>query len=509
MYCSGMKASLIQRYEQDIVGVLGCFDRVVVTGTLTEVAYPEALTGLLHREGIRCFDLGQFAEPLRQQIRDNALAQAQADGLTIQYLAKSKGVRKEDLIAKVLAQRGEQPGLVHVISVMESCTTFKPWHDKTTGKTGLKLAPGKCATFYFYLIDEQLGLIYVRVPTWLPCRLQIYFNAHHWLARQLQREGIAFRMQDNAIVECADWKRAQELAERFRVQQWEKKFQELAARFCPVVKKFNRGYHWSVMQVEYALDVVFAKRETLAPVYELLSRESVLTVRVPDMARFWDKRFSPEAVAGSDFKTLVQGTRIKHVLGRQSLKMYDKGRVLRIEATSNDITFFRHHRKVVSRDGREQYKMAALKKSIYSLADVVGILAAVCRRYLDFLGTLADDTPARQDLDRISRTVRDKQQRTWRGFNLFLREDLRVLLAVMRGEFLIHGLSNRRLRAVLVGKTSGQTARILRRLRQHGLLKKVGGTHRYYLSQLGKRLLLAARRVSEHVIVPALQLQPT
>jgi hypothetical protein len=215
--------------------------------------------------------------------------------------------------------------------------------------------------------------------------------------------------------------------------------------------------------VEYALDVVFTKRERLVPLSEQLSREAVRTVRVPALARFWDKRFAPEAQAGSDFKTLVAGPRIKHGLGRQSLKMYDKGPVLRIEAASNAITFFRHHRKVVSRDGHEQYKLAALKKSIYSLADVVGILAAVCRRSLDFLGTLADDTAQRHELDRISRRVRDEQHRPWRGFNLFLQEDLRVLLAVLRGEFLIHGLSNRRLRAMLPDQTAGQIARILRR----------------------------------------------
>ena len=82
--------------------------------------------------------------------------------------------------------------------------------------------------------------------------------------------------------------------------------------------------------------------------------------------------------------------------GRQSIKMYDKGeRVLRIEATSNDITFFRHHRKVVGRDGKEEYKMAALKKSIDSLSDVAEILGAACGRYLDFLGTLEDNPPPR------------------------------------------------------------------------------------------------------------------
>jgi hypothetical protein len=68
--------------------------------------------------------------------------------------------------------------------------------------------------------------MYVRVPTWLPCRLQICFNAHHWLAARLRKEGVPFEMEDNAFVRIGDWKRAQ----------------ELAARFCPVVEKFSRGY---------------------------------------------------------------------------------------------------------------------------------------------------------------------------------------------------------------------------------------------------------------------------
>jgi hypothetical protein len=65
-------SDLLERYAHDIEGVLGCFDRVVVTGTLTEVAHPDATRAVLYREGIRCFDIGEFAEPLRGRIRDNA-----------------------------------------------------------------------------------------------------------------------------------------------------------------------------------------------------------------------------------------------------------------------------------------------------------------------------------------------------------------------------------------------------------------------------------------------------
>ena len=501
--------SLLTRYEKEIAGVLGCMDRLVVTGTLTEIAHPDAMDAVLFREGFRAFDIGQFAEPLRQQIRDNAVKLAREAGIEIEYLSRSKGIRKEDLVAKVLARRGSHPGLVHVISVVESCTAFKPWRNPKTGQPGLRIQTGKCSTYYFYFIDPELGLMYVRVPTWLPCRLQIYFNVHHWLAAQLRSAGIAFEMDDNSFLEIANWEKAQELAHSFSVFRWERKFHQLAARFCPIVKKFSRGYHWSVMQVEYSLDVVFKRREPLTALYEQLSRHAVLTVRVPEMARFWGKRYSPEAEATSDFKTMVEGTRVRHTLGRQSLKMYDKaGRVLRLEATSNDITFFRHYRKVVHRDGQAEYKIAPLKKSIYSLSDVLQLLSAACQRYLDFIGTLEDDTPQRHDIDRISRTVRDQHDRTWRGFNLFLKEDQRVLLALLRGEFTLHGLSNRRLRDLLPGHTSAQIGRILRRLRNHGLIKKITESYRYYLSAPGRRLIVAAHKLFEYTLIPNLQHQP-
>ena len=98
-------------------------------------------------------------------------------------------IRKEDIVARVLARRGETPGLVHVFSAMEACQAFKPWHDKTTRKTGLRPTAGKCLHYYFYFLHPRLGLVYVRVPTWLPFRLQMYFNGHNWLASRLRRAG--------------------------------------------------------------------------------------------------------------------------------------------------------------------------------------------------------------------------------------------------------------------------------------------------------------------------------
>jgi hypothetical protein len=502
------KAGLTERYADQIVGVLGCYDRVVLNGTLMAIAHPEAMAGVLRREGIRCFDLAQFVEPLREEIRQNAERLAAEAGLTIEFLARHT-VRKEDLVAEKLAQRGRQPGLVCILSAMETCTTYRPWHDKASGRTGVKFTPGKCLHYYFYFIDPELGLCYVRVPTWAPYRLQVYFNGHHWLASRLKAARIGFEMNDTAFVALDDWSRAQELSDEFAVLGLHQKLAAFGRRFCPPSARFGEGYHWSVMQVEYALDVVFRRAEDLRPLYEEISRQAVLTVRIDEMARFWDKRLSPEARAATRFFTRVEGTCIRHHLGLQSLKMYDRGgRILRIEATSNDITFFRHHRKVEHKDGSTEHKVAPLKKSIYSLTDLDGLMAAACRRYLEFIGTLEDHSAQRHDLDHISRPARDERDRSWRGFNFFLTEDLTVLLALLRGEFVLNGLSGRRLQRLLTTKTPAQIGRILKRLRLHGLIRRVGHTYRYYLTNLGRRALVAARKLTEHLIIPAFAPDP-
>jgi hypothetical protein len=101
----------------------------------------------------------------------------------IEHVNKSH-VRKEDLVARVLAVRGDALGLVHVISAMEACPSYKPWLDKSNGHVYLRADQGKCLHYYFYFIDEEFGLCYLRVPTWAPFGLQFTATATApWHAR--------------------------------------------------------------------------------------------------------------------------------------------------------------------------------------------------------------------------------------------------------------------------------------------------------------------------------------
>jgi len=80
-----------------------------------------------------------------------------------------------------------------------------------------------------------------------------------------------------------------------------------------------------------------------------------------------------------------------------------------------------------------------------------------------------------------------------------------VLLAILRGEYHLRGLSNRLLQRVRTGKRGGQISRVLKRLRLHGLIKQIAHTYKYYVTALGQRALLAALKLKELLILPTLK----
>jgi len=268
-----MPEGLVERYDERIAGVLSCYDRIVITGTLPGVCHARGMTSFLYANGIRIFDYPQFAATLRDRVRENAARLAEAAGVSIEHISKSH-IRKEDIVAKAIARRGDHPGLAHAISAMEACGAYEPWHDKKSHKTFVRPDSGKCLHYYFYFIDKELGLIYVRVPTWAPFRLQFYCNGHSWLGRKLTAEGIGFTAEDNAFLRIDDWPRAQELADGFSPMGLHRILERYAALCCPVLDTFKQSYHWSLMQVEYSTDLVFRSKATLAPLYEQLARHS-------------------------------------------------------------------------------------------------------------------------------------------------------------------------------------------------------------------------------------------
>src|SRR5579875_1829784 len=148
-----------------------------------------------------------------------------------------------------------------------------------------------------------------------------------------------------------------------------------------------------------------------------------------------------------------------------------------------------------------------MKKSIYSLPALRGVLVAAHRRDLEFLSALDDPSAGIERLRKVSEPVREND-RSSRGLNFFSAEDQALIETLARGEFNLRGFQNKSLRALLSEITSGQVSCLLKRLRLHGLIKKVGHTYRYYLTLLGKQIIASGLKLKNFVLIPELAAAP-
>ncbi len=343
---------------------------------------------------------------------------------------------------------------------------------------------------------------------WAPFRLQFYCNGHSWLARKLTAEGIGYTMADNAFVRIDDWARAQELADSLSPDQLHRALDRgacpraggagpWAAQCCPVSDAFGQSYHWSLMQVEYATDLAFRSTTTLSPLYEQLIRETVLSVKAEQIATFLGRQITPLLAQeiGSQFSTRIEGTCGKHRFGKCSIKMYDKcGIVLRIETTANDVSFFKHHRKVEHRNGPPTRGIAPIKKTIYSLIDLREILLGCNRRYLTHLPALDDFSAGVRALGRLTKS-REVDGKTVKGINFFDPGDSALLHALQNPRVNIAGIRRAELLPNLEMFSPDRLSRQLRRLLDIGVIKRITGTYRYYLTKAGRAATAAAERL--------------
>jgi hypothetical protein len=167
----------------------------------------------------------------------------------------------------------------------------------------------------------------------------------------------------------------------------------------------------------------------------------VLAADAPRVAGFLGKKVTPQLALeiGSRLSTRIEGRCIKHYMGAAGVKVYDKfSRVLRVETTVNDVSFFKHHRKVEHKDAATTRELAPLKRSIYSLIDLREILLGCNLRYLEFLSSLDDPSAGERDLQRLSQP-RVGADPSVRGVNFFDATDHKLLRTLQRGEFNIHG----------------------------------------------------------------------
>ncbi len=489
---------MIDQYADKIKGQFSFFDRMIINGYFRPLRSEQSRIGCLYSMGIPLRDFTGYFKNVTEQLVSNIESSAAQLGRPVVYLPSAKD-KKEDIAKAFLLSNPVDEGLICVLKTLESCRTAKIVGGGEKSHF-LKSSSTKCLHYYLYYLDKEFGFMFVKIQTWFPFNIQVYINGRELMKQVFDSNGISYECYDNSFTDISDVAKAQELADKFDSKKLCRHLDGLAKSINPfldtVQKTFGQGYYWCVDPCEFATDIMFKERSFLEDIYPSLVDHAFYDLDCTDVFTFMgrkpDPRFQGEAV--SDYKKRPIGCRVKFKLKSNSVKMYDKCSVLRVETTINNPREFKIFGTVHHKDGTESAAWKPMGKSISNLYRYAEVSKACNQRFLD---SMIDIVPVKSVLGEIEavcsgKTVNGKKVT---GFHVWAPDVIRIMEAVSDGRFLINGFRNKDIaRTIFPGirdakKLSSKTSRTLKKLRQHDLIKKVPRSRRYHVTSKGRRVM--------------------
>jgi hypothetical protein len=507
----GAMSAFEDRHAKAVVGTLAMFDRVIFRGHLRQFYAAGGLRAFMSTQDVLLKDFGTWAKDLSDALCDHAKRVAADAGRPHVYLERTMtrdtGHTKEDLARRIAERDGVGEGLVCVLRALEPATSFRVRSNHETHH--LEVAVGKrlCTQLYFYFVDPEFGFMHVKLQAWLPFSIQVYVNGREWLARQLGAAGVGYLRHDNALLRVDDLPVAWELCERFAHRAWPRVLDAFARRVnphLPMIAAADFGtYYWVVEQAEVATDVLFRDRRALVAVMPDLVRHASLCMSSEDVVRFLGRKLhhNLKAEVITDTKHRPEGWRVKHRLARNSVKVYDKVSVLRVETTINNPREFRVLRVFTDERGRRERRWCVMNKGVANFWRYYQVGLAANNRYLEALAAAPLKGEGVAAIDALCRP-RTTDGRHHARFDPLRPADLALFRAVLAGGHTITGFRNADITAHLYLRPPTSTAeahrrcarvsRLIAKLRGHHLVAKVPRQRLYRVTPHGQRVLAAA-----------------
>lgn len=500
------------KYNNQIFGVLHGFDRMIIKGYIGHFYYGNNFYHFLNQEQVRLKDFKDFALRTNKMIKGHIDNIEESSGCYKEYL-RSPNVSKEAIAKQVQKEKNIEEGLICILSCTEPCTAMTIDYNSTSKKLEKSKQFRKCLHYYLYYEDRDFGFMHIRFQTWFPFGIQIYINGKEYLKKQLKKENIDYKSYDNSITWVADIERAQQISDKFHEKKWDKIFDHFADIinvYLPRIKEVfgGNGYKWMIEQSEYASDVLFKDINQLQKYFPYFIEYASLCQMGSNIYTFFGRKLHGlcQGETVSDKKYFWnQGFRIKFTLDKNSLKMYDKTSVLRVETTINNSNAF----KILNPNKLAKKKWVPMGKSISNMYRYAEVARACNLRYLNSLTSVDRDNDMDKEIEKLCKstetklsTKSDSKPRSYSGFNLLSDFSCKVFNAVLNGAYQIRGFSNKNLRGILleqkilpikdhscIKKLSAKVTRLIAKLRAHKLVSKLPNTCRYRVTRKGEEIL--------------------
>jgi len=509
----------IEKYGEQIAGVLSGFDRLVLRGSprRLDIACWDAARQMMVARGMEEFlwqnkvpfkHYGDYMKKISARVKEASIEASKAPKPAIWL--REAGADKDQWARRAAAERGISEGPVCVLSALEPCPTFEYVRSRIVRRKR------PCHVLYHYGWDARVGWMYARLQTWFPFHIQIGLNGREWLAQQMRQQGLGFRQERNCFTHIEDFRRAQQLLNQQLQTDWVELLAGFARQLNPLHEEifahYPTPYYWTCYQSEWASDVIFRSGEALQRLMPALLRHGLLSFRSRDVLRFFGKRTTragriPRNYHGelqSSYREYAEGERIKFWMDGNSVKTYSKviladAAVLRAaETTINNVDVFRTYRPAEG-GPEEELQWRKMRKGIADLHRRAEVSQLTNDRLINALASVDDSRRVEELIAAIQRPVKCAGRRV-RALRPFA-EDRPLLQAINQGDFLLNGFRNRDLQAILYTspaasrqeqrRRSAAISRRLRMLRAHGVIRKVPHTHRYHVNPDARTTLVA------------------
>lgn len=394
-------------------------------------------------------------------------------------------------------------GVLYIGVAQEKFSTFRvsKKHNPLTGDSfpWLSRADVMCNQYYFYVVDEDFGPLFIKFSSYFPYTARINLNGHEFAKRQLAQAGIAFEALDNGLLRCADPAALQGILDGLTAEKIDavvrKWFARLPQPFTAADRAAGFRYELSILQAEFARTQVLDRPVAGRHLFEELIRENLDLGRPEKVSLIFHRRITQRTPGIFRTRVLTQGViPTLHVSYKHSkIKQYFKlDHALRTETTINNTRDFGIGRKLVN--------LPALR--------AIGFQAN--RRLLEIETISQDCALAEGMFDALTQPRMIAGQAVPRL--TFGDPRVMALMAALCLFFIPpyfrHGWLREKMTELMgipaADSSPHQATYDLRRLRQHGLIERLPNSHRYQISPQGRRVAMLFVKLNNRLLRPGL-----
>ena len=479
--------------------VYHCFDRIVISGYLMGLLKPGQVAHFLRTsEGVEAVTKEILTGRTQQYVR---WVESFARNQQIPLEWYEKGVRKEEYVLPYQrrAEKRNQHGVYFIFQAMEQGKTFRPskkprsWmKDRAMTAQEMQDNPVLCGHrsrfrfYYFYLRDEVLGAMVMRVGTFIPFEASYYLNGHNYIEKQLLGSGVKYKKDDNAFTWVEDAEALQAAADslsgeviRKRLEYWTFMLGPKFTKADRQESKLHRSYY--VHQVEYSRNFVFKRNHPIKKLFERSCELGLWRLSGDKIIELFGRR-SRERLSGKLQTMLERVEHGQHVFRaywkNAFVKQYEKySTFLRNEVTSNNLRDF------------------GLKKGLEHLGAAREKFLEVLER---FAAQQAENLNVHEEFALLNRIALPIQKGTARiaGIRIQDKRVIRLFEVLLHAGTSMGGLSTKQIHESVIRRfgLKDKSYRLssvsydLRKLKGHGLVERADGRYRYRLTEKGQRV---------------------